>query len=66
MHTSAVAFSILTCIARGFIRSSILSEQRKKLMFWGISFNILLDYPRSLAIALSLLSVSSRVSLETL
>ena len=30
MHTSAVAFSILTCIARGFIRSSILSAQIKK------------------------------------
>ena len=31
---NAIAFSVLTCIARGFIRSSILSEQIKKITYF--------------------------------
>ncbi len=41
---NAIAFSVLTCIARGFIRSSILSEQTKK----HISFKNSCVYPDKL------------------
>ena len=38
---NAIAFSVLTCIARGFIRSSILSEQIKRLLS---SFTVIFVY----------------------